>query len=624
MSLVRHTLSNIVLPTQSDPLGGWELFCKPDADGAEALQVVDEGIAFLGELDLFTYFNACSLEKWKRYAGVDTVFLELAIDDPNCVFQWVGRSEKDRETVALGSGSRISHYSSEIREDGSFFQIALPETDKQVVGFTLQSRVGATVAGGRYCAMVDEASINEVVLGLCTTTFQKEDYIIPNIDLVKNEIIACDDPIAQNFEMFVVDNGRTLDVNALTTERVHIVPNENTGGAGGFTRGMMEAIASDAGITHILLMDDDVSISTESIKRTFNLLSLARGKYEDAFINGAMLTLDTPNRQYEDISYVRHSGGYHKVKPDLLVDRAEDIVANEAINVEVPNAYGAWWFNCIPVKRIKEIGLPLPLFIRCDDVDYGLRAKPIYMTMNGICVWHEAFGGRFRASVDCYQYVRNYLISIACDNIASEKLFMARVARDIHFNMRFMAYDTVELLLDAVEDYLKGPEFIMQPNGAAIMREKGAKNEMMVPIEEIGEPGLVEVVDRYARGDKPGSPIGMFIKVWRTLPYDRHLLPDELLHDRRGKAIYTSSADFAWDALGTKSIVAVDHHGRMAKVRTMDRDRYRALMARWKELKHEYKQHGSEVRRAYRAAQPLLTSWDFWEEYLGIEPSAKG
>ncbi len=625
MGVVNHTLSNIVLPAVPDPLGGWELFCKHvmGEEGANpstsSFQPSAEGLTFSGSLDFFTYFNACSLGKWKQYAQVENIFLELELSSLDGVFQWVGRSSGDTETQPIESGVRLVALEVEMTKTGSYkLVIPMPATDKQVVGFTLEAHEPMNLARGAYRVTVDESKINPVVLSLCTTTFQKEEYIVPNIELVKQEILSCDDPIAQHFEMFVVDNGQTLDAAALESEHVHIVPNKNTGGAGGFARGMMESMASKRGITHVLLMDDDVSISSESIKRTFNLLSLVQDEYKDAFINGAMLALGEPNRQYEDVSYVRRSGGYHKVKSDLFVDRAEDIVTNEAISVEVPNAYGAWWFNCIPVKKIEESGLPLPLFIRCDDVDFGLRAKAKYMTMNGICVWHEGFGERFRASVDCYQYVRNYLISIAADDIASEKLFMARVDRDIRFNMRFMAYDTVELLLDAIEDYLKGPDFIKQPNGDVIMKEKGAKNEKMVDLSQMDVPGLEQVAEKYAKGDNVGSLANAFIKVWRTLPYDRHRLPKALLRKKRGNAVYTSSANFAWDSLLTDSIVAVDHHGSVANVRTIDHDRYAALMKRWKGLKKAYAEQGRQVREAYKQAQPELISWEFWENYLGV------
>lgn len=626
LSLVRHTLSDIVLPTDPQPLGGWDLFCKGnlteqgESKSSSYFTPTDKGISFSGAIDLFTYFNACSLEKWKRYAQIKEVLLELVVDNINCVIQWVGRSQDDNTTQALVSGSRLSYFVHEPLEDGCYrVTIPVPKTNKQVVGFVLQAREVTCLKSGFYYTMVDEARINPVVLALCTTTFKKEDYIIPNIEMIKTEIIDSNEPIASRFQMFVVDNGQTLDVQALSTDQIHVLPNKNVGGSGGFARGMMEAIASEIGITHVLLMDDDVSVSTESIKRTFNLLSLCKGKYLDAFINGAMLPIEEPYRLHEDVSYVRSSGGYSSIKKNLMLNTDTDIVLNEALNVEVPNAYGAWWFSCIPVKRIKEVGLPLPLFIRCDDVEYGVRSQPIYMTLDGICVWHAGFEDRFRPSVDCYQYIRNYLITIAVNQMSNEKFFFARIARDFHFNMRLMAYDTVELILDGLEDYLKGPEFIMEPNGDAIMQEKGKKNETMVSYEELGLDCLSDVPAGKDLQAIDFTPKAKFIRLWRTLPYDRHLVPQALLRDRIGRAIYTSSAHLSFDSVLTTSIAAVDHRGEVASIRTIDRDRYRTLMDRWHALQKDYRKRGKMVSEAYRAAKPTLTSWEFWNDYLGTD-----
>ena len=134
----------------------------------------------------------------------------------------------------------------------------------------------------------------------------------------------------------------------------------------------------------------------ESLIRTFNLLSLARGKYKDAFINGAMLSLEDPIRQFEDVSHVVDTAVYARLKQDLDVSKLSDILLNERQDIEVSKAYGAWWYSCIPVEAILKNGLPVPFFIRCDDVEFGMRNNPVYMTMDGICVWHASFEGRFR------------------------------------------------------------------------------------------------------------------------------------------------------------------------------------------------------------------------------------
>ena len=84
---------------------------------------------------------------------------------------------------------------------------------------------------------------------------------------------------------------------------VTIYPNMNAGGAGGFTRGMIEILKANengAGVTHVLVMDDDIVLDTDVLLRTYTLLSLRKPEYADVFVGGAMLRLDRPNIQVEN------------------------------------------------------------------------------------------------------------------------------------------------------------------------------------------------------------------------------------------------------------------------------------------------------------------------------------
>ena len=623
MNYIDHTLSNIVLPKGAEPLGGWDLYIKTPEGSVCAPEI--NGCLLQGSVDFFTYFNACSLAKWKKYAGIKRVYLHLEFANEAihkeyaCTIQFFGRSYLDSAASSLASGVRLTSTMGKTKENGSLvFDLLIPETDYEVIGFALDVRGGVVLEKAYYYARVAEEQINPVKIALCTTTFLKEDYIIPNIELVKNEVLAADDVIAKNFHMFVIDNGRTLDAEALSDEGVTVLPNPNVGGSGGFARGMMEAMKHDENFTHVLLMDDDVSISTESLRRTFNLLSLATGKYKNAFINGAMLVAEEPNRQFEDVSYVVNSGAYASVKSNkYYMDQQQYIVRNEHIDVEIPKAYGAWWFSCIPVSAIEQVGLPLPLFVRCDDVEYGMRAKPIYMTMNGICVWHDGFMGRSRASVDSYQYVRNFLIMIAMTDCSSQDLFMLRMERALRLQLRVMSYDAADLILDGIADYLKGPDYFASLNGEEVIKRNAKKNEKLVLLDELAEPYRNVTYNKRLLGDQ--SYIKPFLKLMRTLPYDRHLLPDVLLRDTPEAVFYSGLSILSPRTIGTKTLVAIDLEGNQGAVRHMDRERYQQIMDRWKALKSELKERGDEVRAAYKEAQPYLTSTEFWEKYLGLD-----
>lgn len=79
------------------------------------------------------------------------------------------------------------------------------------------------------------------------------------------------------------------------------------------------------------------------------------------------------------------------------------------------------------------------------------------------------------------------MIMIAVDDCASEKMFVARWERNIHLHLRTMEYNTVELFLDGMEDYLKGPEYLASVSGEELMKKNGAKNEKLVPVETLDQ-----------------------------------------------------------------------------------------------------------------------------------------
>src|SRR5205085_8693821 len=77
--------------------------------------------------------------------------------------------------------------------------------------------------------------------------------------------------------------------------KVAVIEQANFGGAGGFTRSILEAL-NTPGATHMLLMDDDAELEPESVYRAARLLALARG---DLAVGGNMLDLLRPNELFE-------------------------------------------------------------------------------------------------------------------------------------------------------------------------------------------------------------------------------------------------------------------------------------------------------------------------------------
>ena len=79
--------------------------------------------------------------------------------------------------------------------------------------------------------------------------------------------------------------------------------------------------------------------------------------------------------------------------------------------------YNGWWMCMIPRQVADELGQPLPLFIKWDDADYGLRAAEHgypTVTMPGTAIWHMAWSDKDDAiDWQAYFHLRNRLVVAA-------------------------------------------------------------------------------------------------------------------------------------------------------------------------------------------------------------------
>lgn len=644
MTTIRASLSNIVLALDAQVASFPSIAYR--ASGATDYSSGSNSLAFEGKIDFLTYLNALSWSKWRKYTCVECAKLHIELAGDPCTVQLTAvlpeavevRGVADRFTKrAAGAGSDSATpvpIGDCIEFDGSAefaaLDVSVPEGDYVLVGFELESAGATEITSAYWYFEVEESQVRPVRIAIATTTFKKEQYIIPNIESIKESVLGADSAMRDAFHLYVVDNDRTLDAKALGGDGVTVIPNANVGGAGGFARGMLAALNAEdmpAGseFTHVLLMDDDIKVLPESLIRMYNLLALRSDAYEDAFLNGAMLSMQQPNLQFEDVAVVGKSGNYARIKGDLFIDNLADATRNEIIDVEVPRSYGAWWYSCIPVSAIKENGLPLPFFVRCDDVEFGLRNKPKYMTMNGICVWHDSFEDKFNATMS-YQSYRNQLVVDAVYGVNAKSFVPLIIERALRTHLRNLNYEAADLIVASLEDYLKGPGFIMGENPENLLREHNARGEKLVPLSDaiaqaaIEHPELREQLQAFKPSTdalKASSGISQLpIKAVRLLPYDKHLLPDCMLRSTPATAYFGESLSPGVQQVATKVIVACDRSGTKAHVRIMDMKRYESIRNRWKNALAEFRKNEAVNRQAYKDAMQKMTSVSFWCDYL--------
>jgi len=327
----------------------------------------------------------------------------------------------------------------------------------------------AWIHGGWYEAQVNCQHVRTAVI-ICT--YRRERYVYRNLRNVRETILgnkncpACDD-----IDIFVIDNGKTIQ--AEESPRIFVFPNKNCGGSGGFTRGLLEVYRRRDHYTHFLLMDDDISFEPETLIRTVQFLKAAEPAGSPLCIGGQMLLENDPAVQFE--------AGSSYIKGRLCPNgRGLDLSGREALlkNAENPPVqYNAWWYCCLPVSVIEQYGFPLPLFIKTDDVEYGLRLKERVVSINGIGVWHTAFSKKYSPYLE-YYIKRNELIVSAIHGSGagmlpslwklirtSGRAWLSRDPRVIHFASR------------ACRDFLSGPDFLLRTDGEALHVQLTAEGE---------------------------------------------------------------------------------------------------------------------------------------------------
>lgn len=587
-----------------------------------------------GYADFMTYFGSFSLNKWRQYTSLAdlTPVLRFESSEPVDVTLTQMQYHRVEKRIIEHKGSESANRG----EDGWLqYEIAYPQgLDAEVVAFTaLAGEKATTIRNVRYAADLPEG--RDVRIEIITTTFRKEAQVTGNIETLRNALL--DDPQwAPHFRLTVVDNGRTLDPSVTGgNPSITLIPNGNVGGAGGFAAGMLHAL--DGGwATHVLMMDDDVTVCPESFKRTVRLLSYASGEYEHAIVAGAMLSNANFELQQEDLGVIQPGRYLNPLKPRLLLDREYDITLNEQLQPATgqQGVYSAWWYSCVPLGTVRRTGLPIPLFYRRDDVEYATRIQERealrFMTLNGVCVWHDTFDLRWNPAVEVYLSVRNLLIQQAFtpDPMNSTAAIISYLTGLFDNHARRLDYRSMEQMCDGIDDYFQGPDFYRHPVGERLLKRELQKNEPLAPLSQL--PGAPDRINLRILEDSAND---MNVPPTRTANVSIARRAVNKLRRAAGLApLPTPKAPRQWDeSLGIipvdgnctpwrvmhnrRRVLAVNPAGTKGAIREYDAGREASLRARFgKQL--DRLRHDDAIAKRYHEARPSMTSAEFWREYL--------
>ncbi|MGP4031330.1 glycosyltransferase [Pseudarthrobacter sp. 1C304] len=568
------------------------------------------------QISFGTYFNAFPASYWRRWTSVRDIRLVVRTTGTGTVTVY--------KSNARGSVQRVDG----VHVDGdstSVFELSLkPFGDGGWYWFDLAASAdGLVLESGQWETAATDGPKGQVTLEI--TTMNKPDFCLNNA-----RILSENPDVLENVkEILIVDQGtqKVEDEPGFAAVRdalggkLRIINQANLGGSGGFARGMYEAVEN--GSDYALLLDDDIVVEPESIVR---LVTFADHCRKPTIVGGHMF--DLYNRS------VLHTFGEvvdpFRIVPALphadMETRHDFSVANLRqtpwLHRRVDVDYNGWWMCLIPTAVIKEIGLSLPLFIKWDDAEYGLRAREAgfaTVSMPGAAVWHVSWIDKDDlVGWQAYFHARNRLITTL---IHSPYPKGGRVLRESFQSdvkhLVSMQYFTEHGHIEALRDLLKGPGDLHEVLGTKLPEINALKSQY--PDAQLKDDVDDFPAPKIGRGPMGGTVVGLPSKKqlipWGIKTVARQLIKAPGPESAERPQGYLAHRDNRWYRVAHyDSVVVSNAEGTGASWYQRDPKKLKAMLTETTRLHAQLFREWDKLARQYRSAVAEISSFDAWKK----------
>lgn len=553
-------------------------------------------------ISLATYFAAFPAGYWRDHTDVEDVEFRASLRGRAAVRLCSADERVSRRVVA------------EIDAEGEFALRAELRGSTWLWVEVDDAGEGCVLGEARWCAKPARLP----VVDICITTFDRPSDCVG----VLRRLALDPDVVSIVRAVHVVDQG-TLKLReaddyvaaaAILGGRVRLVEQPNLGGSGGFSRGMIDALDADA--DQILLLDDDVILEPESIRRMAAFAAHAR---RPTIVGAHMLSLlDRTTLHSFGERITRRGFWWSPVASELApIDVAEcTIESTPALRRVYDVDFNGWWMCMLPLCVLRRIGVALPMFIKWDDAELGLRASAAgipTVSLPGAALWHLPWTGKDDGlDWQAYFQLRNRIVAALLHSRSRRGggVLSATLALDVN-HLFCVQYGSAAARRAALRDVLKGPDLLAETlySRASEMRDLMARSgQTVVAAEHLPPAAGVQV---------PAEPSGRFAMARRLVRVALHQLSP--VRGRPGGAVDASldRRTGKWWAIGVMDTVTVEsatgtgsfigrRNRRLAWELLRDAVMLRiALWARWPRL-----------ARDYAAAAPLLSAPATWRAAL--------
>ncbi|MFS3128173.1 glycosyltransferase [Nocardioides sp. Bht2] len=572
-----------------------------------------------------TYFNAFPASYWRRWTIVDEVQLTVTVEG-------VGATVTVHKSMARGHSQRVESVAVESDGEVTFtFDLTLtPFVDGGWYWYDVTAGDGgARVIAAEWTAQVPVDRAEHGTADICITTMNRPDFCAKLIGQ-----LAEDDVLRPYLDtVFVMEQGTKPvteseffpEAEKALGEQLRVIVQANLGGSGGYARGQLESVRKGTA-TYALMMDDDVICEPEGIIRAVTFGDLAK---RPTIVGGHMFNIYSRSRLHSFGEIVQPYRFWWQTRLDGYSDwdfASRNLRSARWLHKRADVDFNGWFMCLIPRQVLEQIGLSLPLFIKWDDSEFGLRAKQAgfpTVSFPGAAVWHVPWSDK-NDGIDwqAYFHQRNRFIAALLHSPYERGGRMVRESFNHQIkHLASLQYSVAEMRHKALEDVLAGPERLHEELGSKLP-EVNAFRKQFVDAQLHADRDELPPVRRRKPPKKGKSDIEIAgpwaVRIGALTAPLRQLRPVREMSREFPEAELTAM-DTSWvNLVKYDSVIVSMNDGSSVALYKRDPERYRDLLKRTIEMHRRLHREWPELAARYRASLDDVVSPETWSKTFGI------
>ncbi len=563
-----------------------------------------------------SYFNAFPASYWRRWTVVDEVVLRVRVEGECTIIVYrstaKGASHPVESIVVDSDAPETVEIKLPLSQfiDGGWYWFDIAAASR-----------GVTLIEADWATRTDRLTHGRFSIAM--TTFNRPDYCLDNLRV----LAEAPDVLDVLDHVYVVDQGTDhvedqddfTDATKALGTKLRVIKQGNIGGSGGFSRGMDETVREGSS-DYVLVLDDDVVTEPESMLRAITFADLAR---RPSIVGGHMFSMYDRSVLHSFGETIARYNWWWGAAPRTVHEHdfgRRNLRHTQWLHRRIDVDYNGWWMCLIPTSVVRDLGLALPVFIKWDDAEYGLRAKaagvPV-VSMPGVAVWHVPWQDKNDAlDWQAYFHLRNRLVTALLHSPYPRGGSV--ISENMEYQIRHllsMQYSTAHLRLLAISDVLAGPEHMHQDILTKMgqlrdVRKQYADSQTESDIESFPDVLRLKPPRRGKEPTSPTNKFGLFVKA--ALGAVRQVLPVSDVTKEHPQLIVPSQDAEWWLLSNTDGALVSSADGTSTSWYRRDPEQFRTLMLQSTVLHARLSREWSTLRRRYIDAAPDFTSPQRW------------